>query len=110
MRASDRQARLKRAKELARPAFDVLRFEQLVGNISVEGEQKQLREFAQRGLSGSLLVLFRLTRLDEFSRLQVRHLGRRVLEIRWSKASDVKLIAYEPGEWEELLEQVANVF
>ncbi|MCK1529059.1 hypothetical protein IVB15_15340 [Bradyrhizobium sp. 182] len=101
---------MKRAKELARLAFDVLRFEQLVGNITVEGEQKQLREFAQRGLSGSLLVPFRPTRLDEFSRLQVRHLGRRVLEIRWSKAGDVKLIAYEPGQWEELLEQVANVF
>ncbi|SFO26057.1 hypothetical protein SAMN05216330_102446 [Bradyrhizobium sp. Ghvi] len=110
MRASDRQARLKRAKELGRLAFDVLRFEELVGNMTVEGEQKQFREFAERGLSGSLLTPFRPMRLDEFSRIQIRHLGHKVLNIRWSKAGDFQLLTYEPGEWEELLDQLASVF
>ncbi|RXH05189.1 hypothetical protein [Bradyrhizobium vignae] len=78
--------------------------------MTVEGEQKQFREFAQRGLSGSLLTPFRPTRLDEFSRIQIRHIGHKVLEIRWSKAGDFRLVTFEPGEWVELLEHVANVF
>ncbi|TQF28857.1 hypothetical protein UNPA324_03740 [Bradyrhizobium sp. UNPA324] len=101
---------MKRGKELGRLAYDMLRFEDLIGNITVEGEQKQLREFARSGLSGSLLTPFRPTRLDEFSRIEIRYLGRKVLDIRWSKAGDFQLIVYEPGEWEELLDRLANVF
>lgn len=110
MRSADRQARLMRAKELGRLAFDALRFEELVGIMTIEDEQKQFREFAQRGLSGSLLTPFRPQRLDEFSRIQVRHLGRKVLDLRWSKAGDFRLVTFEPGDWEELLQQVATVF
>ncbi|RXG92289.1 hypothetical protein [Bradyrhizobium vignae] len=101
---------MKRAKEVGRLAFDMLRFEELVGNMTVKGEQKQFREFSHRGLSGSLLTPFRPTRLDEFSRIQIRHLGHKVLDIRWSKAGDFRLVTFEPGDWEELLEQVATVF
>ncbi|WFU44104.1 hypothetical protein QA640_17625 [Bradyrhizobium sp. CB82] len=110
MRASDRQARLTRAKQLGRLAYDVLRFEDLVGIIEIEGEDKYLREFAHQGLSGSLLTPRSPMRPDEFSRIQIRHLGRKVLELRWSKAGDFRLVTYEPGEWEELLDQLANVF
>ncbi len=113
MRASNRQARLKRAKELGRLAYDLLRFEGLVGIIEIEGEDKYLREFDHRGrfgLSGSYVAPSRPGRPYEFSRIQVRHLSRKVLELRWTKAGDFQLIAYEPGEWEELLDQLANVF
>lgn len=111
MRATDRQARLKRAKELGRMAYDILRFEDVCGVIEIAGEEKHLREFEQREISGSLVTPFRPNaRPDEFSRIQVRHLGRRVLELRWSKAGEFKAVLYEPGEWEELLECVATVF
>ncbi|MGY3233369.1 hypothetical protein ACVMAJ_000259 [Bradyrhizobium sp. USDA 4448] len=110
MRASDRQARLTRAKELGRLAFDALRFEELGGIITLEDEQKQFREFSQRGLSGSLLTPFRPRRLNEFSRIQIRHLGHKVLDLRWSKAGDFRMVTFEPGDWEELLQQVATVF
>lgn len=105
MRASDRQTKLQRAKELSRIAYSFLRFEDIVGVITLEGEEKHLREFNQQPLSGSLLIPFRSTASgDEFSRIQVRHLGRKVLELRWSKTGDFKLMVYEPGEWEEQLE------
>lgn len=110
MRASDRQARLTRAKELGRVAFDALRFEDIGGIITVENEQKQFREFAQLGLTGTLLTPFRPTRPDEFSRIQIRHLGHKVLDLRWSKAGDFRLVTFERGDWEELLEQVATMF
>ncbi|PDT86903.1 hypothetical protein CO669_28495 [Bradyrhizobium sp. Y36] len=110
MRASDRQARLKRAKELGRLAFDMLRYEDLVGIIAIEGKDKYLREFDRRGLSGSYVTPSRPGRPYEFSRIQVRHLGRKVLEIHWSKAGAFQLVAYEPGDWEELLDWLANVF
>lgn len=110
MRAIDRQARLKRAKELGRLAYGMLRFEDLVGIIAVEGEDKYLREFDRRGLSCSYVTPSKSGRPYEFSRIQVRHLGRKVLELRWSKAGEFQLVAYEPGEWEELLDQLANVF
>lgn len=112
MRASDRQARLNRAKELGRLAYNVLRFEGLVGIIEIEGEDKYLREFDHRrrfGLSGSYVAPSRPERTHEFSRIQVRHLGRKVLDLRWSKAGDFQLVAYEPGDWEEQLDQLANV-
>ncbi|MBW5434548.1 hypothetical protein FXB41_07080 [Bradyrhizobium canariense] len=111
MRAIDRQARLKRAKELGRLAYDMLRFEDdLVGTIAIEGDDKYLREFEGRGLSGSYVTPSRPGRPYEFSRIQVRHLGRKVLELRWSNAGDFNLVVYEPGDWGELLERLANVF
>ncbi|MCK1595564.1 hypothetical protein [Bradyrhizobium sp. 164] len=88
----------------------MLRFEDLVGIIAVEGEDKYLREFEHRGLSGSYVTPSRSGRPYEFSRIQVRHLGHKVLELRWTKAGDFQMVAYEPGEWEELLERLANVF
>lgn len=111
MRASDRQSRLKRAKELGRLAFDVLRFEDICGVIELEGEKKHLREFKHREVSGSLLTPLRASAgLDEFSRIQVRHLGRRMLELRWSSTGDFLLDAYEPGGWEEVLARAATFF
>ncbi|WP_283843413.1 hypothetical protein [Bradyrhizobium canariense] len=35
---------------------------------------------------------------------------RQVLAIRWSKVGDFNLVVYEPGDWEELLDRLANVF
>lgn len=71
MRGGDRQARLKRAKELGRLGFDALRFEDICGVIELEGEEKHLREFEHRELTGSLLTPFRAAaRPDEFSRIR----------------------------------------
>ncbi|MFK4726318.1 hypothetical protein ABIE89_007418 [Bradyrhizobium niftali] len=91
-------------------AYDVLRFEPVCGVIEIESEDKHLREFDRRGLSGSYVTPSRPGRPYEFSRIQVRHLGRKVLELRWSKAGDFQLIAYEPGDWEGLLARAATVF
>jgi len=105
MRRSDREARRTRAKELGRVAYRLARAEDVSGVIAVEDEEKHVREFQEGGLTAELLIPFRANaRPEEFSRLQVRHCGRKVLELRWSKAGDFSLVHFEPGDWEGVLE------
>jgi hypothetical protein len=71
MRWSDRQARIKKAKELGHIAYRLARAKEVYGVIDVEDEEKHLREFEQRGLTVTLLSPFRAAaHEDEFSRLK----------------------------------------
>jgi hypothetical protein len=51
MRWSDRQARIKKAKELGHIAYRLARAKEVYGVIDVEDEEKHLREFEERGLN-----------------------------------------------------------
>ena len=47
----------------------------------------------------------RSTDPTDFSEIDVRASGRKVLEIRWDNTGSFKVVAYEPGDWErELLD------
>jgi hypothetical protein len=101
---SDRQARLERAKAIGRVAYRLVRDAKIFGNISVDGEEKQLREHEEGGIAVELAAPFRpYARPDEFSRLRVRVGGEKVFEIRWDKADGFKVVHYDQGDWERTL-------
>jgi hypothetical protein len=105
MRWADRDARRRRATELGRIAYRLVREEAASGVLELDAEEKHLREFEESGIEVQLLTPFRAdARPDEFSRLQVRRYGRKVLELRWSKVSDASIVAFEEGDWEDVLE------
>jgi hypothetical protein len=61
--------------------------------------------FEESGIEVQLLTPFKAdARPDEFSRLQVRCYGRKVLGLRRSKVSDVSIVAFEEGDWDDVLE------
>ena len=102
---SDRQARRERARALGRIAYRLAWAEDVAGVLDLDGQDKHLRQFEERGLDVQLLTPFRIdVSPDEWSRLQVRHHGRKVLELRWSKVTNASVVAFEEGDWEAVLE------
>lgn len=106
MRRADRQDRLTRAKLLGRKAYAHVRWSDVEGVIPVDGQDKHLRTFEDDGLSIQLLSPFRsYAQPHEFSRLQIRAAGCKVLEVRWSKAGDFRVVTFEEGDddWQKTL-------
>jgi hypothetical protein len=86
--------------------YRLLRWEDACGVLVIDGEEKHLREFKGDGISTELIQPFRANAGDaEFSRIQVRHYGRKVLEDRWTKAGDFTTVTFEPGEWDRILDE-----
>jgi hypothetical protein len=103
MTALDRRARTERAKELGRAAYRLGRDGEIFGNLPVEGEDKQLREYRRGRIYVELWQPWRSDALEtEFSRLRVNYSGTRV-ELRWSRAGKFNMVKFERGEWERLL-------
>jgi hypothetical protein len=100
----DRHERLLTIKALGRIAYRHLKEAEIVGNITVGGEEKRWRKFEEDGLSAELLEPFRAAALStEYSQIQIRFDGRKVFEIRWDRAGSFKATHFEPGEWERVL-------
>jgi hypothetical protein len=77
---------------------------EIVGVLSYEGEEKHLYMLDEDGLTAELIVPFRAHATPtEFSRIQIRVGGRKVFEIRWDGAKHFRIVAYEPGPWEQTL-------
>lgn len=56
------------------------------------------------GLAAELIVPSRPHALpNEFSRIQIRAEGRKVFEIRWDGTKNLRVVTYEPGDWERPL-------
>lgn len=105
MRRAGRKARQERAKALGRIAYRLARADDVCGVIEIDGEKKHIREAEESGLKITLLEPFRSGALEnEFSRLEVRDHGRKVLELRWSEAGNFTMAAFEEGEWEVILD------
>jgi hypothetical protein len=95
---SDREARLQRAKVLGRIAYRHLDCCEIVGVITYEGEEKHLYQLDEDGLTAELIVPFRPHALpNEFSRIQIRADGRKVFEIRWDGARNVRVFIMTPA-------------
>jgi hypothetical protein len=59
---------------------------------------------SEGGLSAELMAPFRAwARPTEYSQIQIRIDGRKVLDIRWDRAGSFKAVHFEPGEWERVL-------
>jgi hypothetical protein len=104
VKQADREARLQRAKAIGCIAYSHVRDAEIFGNVSVDGEEKQLREYDEGGIAIDLAAPFRpYARPHEFSRLWIRVGGEKVFEIRWDKAGSFKVVHYEPDDWERTL-------
>jgi hypothetical protein len=104
MQRADREARLERAKAIGRIAYLHVRGADIFGNISVDGEEKRLRELEEDGLAIDLAAPFRAyARPAEFSRLRIRVQGEKVFEVRWDKAGGFKVVHYDQGDWKRTL-------
>jgi hypothetical protein len=104
MRWTDRHAKSRQAKALGRIAYAILRAEEVSGVLEIEGEEKHVRELDEDGLAAQLVMPFRRdAHPSEFSRIQIRHAGRKVFDIRWTKEGDFTTVVYEVGEWERKL-------
>lgn len=91
-------------KALGRIAYRHLRDAEIVGIITVGGEEKRWRRLEDGGLSAELLEPFRQAALlTDHSQIQIRYFGRKVLDIRWDRAGSFKAVHFEPGEWEGVL-------
>jgi hypothetical protein len=103
---ADRAARIERVKALGRVAYRHLRQADIAGVITVEGEEKYLRQRDEGSLCIDLLEPHpRSTDPTDFSELELRAHGRKVLVIRWDSTGFFKAVTYEPGPWErELLD------
>lgn len=101
MSRADRQERLQTIKALGRIAYRHLRDAEIVGNITVDDEEKRMRILEEGGLTAELIAPLRSSALPtEHSRIQIRFDGRKVFDIRWDRAGSFKAIHFEPGEWE----------
>jgi hypothetical protein len=77
---------------------------EIVGVITVDGDEKRMRLFEEGSLSAELLAPFRTwADATEHSRIQIRFDGRKVFDIRWDRAGLFTCARYEPGEWETAL-------
>ncbi len=104
MNRADRQGRLQTIKVLGRIAYRHLKDAEVVGNIEIYDEEKQVRVLEEGDLSAELIAPFRAWALPtEYSRIQIRFDGRKVFEIRWDRAGSFKAVHFEPGEWERVL-------
>jgi hypothetical protein len=74
------------------------------GNLPVDGEEKQLREFRRGRVFIDLWYPWRSDADEaEFSRLRLRYDGSLVLELRWSRAGTFNVVKFVRGEWERHL-------
>lgn len=104
MRRADREDRLQAIKVLGRIAHRRLKDADLVGVLTVEGEDKYLRLIEDGSLSINLLTPHRTSTLrTEFSEIEIRSDGRKVFCIRWDSTGYFKDVSYEPGDWEQAL-------
>ena len=88
----DREARLNRTKALGRLAYRFLRSSEVEGTINCDGEDKHLSRFDDDGLSMELLQPFRADALPtEYSEIEIRDRGSKVLAIRWDKGGHFKV-------------------
>ncbi len=101
----DREARVHRAKALGRIAYrNIVNSCDVEGFVTFEGEDKHLRNFDDDGFSMVLVEPFRAAaRPTEYSSLLIRYRHSKVLEIRWDKTGQFKVLRYEPGDWERIL-------
>lgn len=77
---------------------------EIEGVVTWDGEVKSLRNFDEDNLRIEVVEPFRAAALPtEYSCLLIRHPNSKVLEIRWDKAGQFKVIRYEPGGWERTL-------
>ena len=86
VKRADREARLERAKAIGRVAYRLARDAKISGFIEIEGERKLVRDFESD---------------DDF--LQLRYVGQKVFQVRWSKAGSFKIVTFESGDWERIL-------
>jgi hypothetical protein len=92
MPRDDRHERLLRIKALGRIAYRHLKDAEIVG-IIVGAEEKRMQKFKEDGLSAELLEPFRSgALLPEHSQIWIRYFGRKVLDIRWDRASSVRAV------------------
>ena len=104
MLRADRQERLLTIKALGRVAYRHLKDAEIVGIITIDGEEKRWRTFEDGRLTAELLAPRRTgAPPTEHSRIEIRFAGRKVFEIRWDRAGSFKAIHFEPGEWERAL-------
>lgn len=105
MRRADREERLETIKRLGRIAFRIMKDGgDLVGALTREGEDKHLRLLEDGLLSIELITPHpRSTNPTDFSELEIREHGRKVLVIRWNGAGLFKAVTYEPGGWARVL-------
>lgn len=86
---------------IGRIAYRHLKDAEVVGNIDIGDEEKQVRILEEDGLSAELIAPFRAwARPTEYSQIQIRIDGRKVFDIRWDSTGSFKAIHFEPGEWE----------
>ena len=101
MNKQEREARLQRVKKLGRRAYRVLQDGDILGNITIKGELKRVRTFDDGFLFGELTAAHRSsTDPADFSQLQIRADGRKVLDIRWDGSRHFRVLHFEPGDWE----------
>ncbi|MET4315706.1 hypothetical protein [Bradyrhizobium sp. RT4b] len=98
---SDRAARVERAKALGRIAYRLARDGEIVSNVELEGEGKQLTEYRRGFLLVDLGRPWRWGAFEtEFSRLRISYAGEKVLELRWDRTGVFNVVQFRPGEWE----------
>ena len=104
MRQFDRQKRLQTVKALGRIAYRILINSDLVGVLTVGGEDKYLRNSQDGSLALELLTPHAASAdPTEFSQIEIRANGRMVFDIRWNSTGFFKTVLYDPGEWEQEL-------
>lgn len=104
-KSEERVARLQRVKALGRIAYRIIsESSDIEGVVTWDGEEKHLRNFDEDGIHIELVQPFRAAALPtEYSSPIVRHQNSKILEIRWDKAGQFKVVRYEPGDWERAL-------
>jgi hypothetical protein len=101
---SRRTARIERVKFLGRIAYRLLKDAEIVGVVTLGGEDKRMLRLEEYGIWAELLMPFRPWALPtEHFRIEIRFDGRRVFDIRWDRAGMFRCATYEPGEWERIL-------
>jgi hypothetical protein len=93
VRRTDCQGRSERARELGRIAYRLAKDGDLVGVVTREGREKYIRKRDEGWLSVELVTPHpRSTNPTDFSELEVRASGRKVLEIRWDNTGSFKVV------------------
>lgn len=101
--SGERKARTEHAKAIGRAACRLGRSGEIVGNLTIEGEQKRLLEYRRGSITVELWYPWRSDADEtEFSKLRVIFGGERVLELRWT-AGSFRALKFERGEWERSL-------
>jgi hypothetical protein len=94
---ADRQERI---KALGRIAYRHLNDAEVFGIIEISGEEKHVRILEEGGLPAELIAPFRAWALPtEYSQIEIRFDGRKVLDIRWDCAGSFKAVHFEHGDW-----------